>query len=300
MLAATTSLEPREVIRGLRTLHAASPAVFRAACKWVPVDLWTSPDLDAMRRGVEHLRERIGPGQRWRMTVEKRSDDGPATGAIIEALAAVVEAKVDLSHPDKILLIEIFADRAALSVLAPGEVFSVTPRPRSAGGPTTVAPPMPPTLGALAESMPGTPRFLVDRVADVVRGSARPFREVVDLVLELLGGVVPDWPLLSEWNRWCLALGASFFVWQPSRTELTDRQRAQALIHTIMMLSAKEQAVHDYRASGLRQAEVAMAGDDCVICDEHRHRIAPLTPAAFGELPPFHPGCRCGFRPHLD
>lgn len=166
-------------------------------------------------------------------------------------------------------------------------------------GPLPAAPPMPPTLGTLAESVPGIPRLLVDRVADFVRGSARPFREMVDLALELLGGVVPEWPLLAEWNRWCLARGASFFVWRPSSTTFTDRERAEALIHTIMLLSAKEQAVRDYLASGLREAEVAMAGDDCVICDEHRHRIVPLIPAAMGALPPFHPGCRCGFRPHL-
>jgi hypothetical protein len=65
-----------------------------------------------------------------------------------------------------------------------------------------------------------------------------------------------------------------------------------------MMLSAKEQAVRTYLASGVREAEIAMAGDDCVVCDQHRHRRAPLAAGPAG-LPPFHPGCRCGLRPHL-
>jgi hypothetical protein len=163
----------------------------------------------------------------------------------------------------------------------------------------TNIPSMPPTLQALATSLPGSSPAGVERIAALVRGSVRPFRELVDLALERLGGAVPEWPLLADWNRWCLARGASFFVWQPSRTGLDDRQQAEALIHTIMMLSAKEQAVRDYRASGLQEAEVAMAGDDCEICDVHRHRTVPLTTAALADLPPFHPGCRCGFRPHL-
>jgi hypothetical protein len=112
--------------------------------------------------------------------------------------------------------------------------------------------------------------------------------------------VVPDWPLLSEWNRWCLHSGARFFVWEPARGDLPERTRLEALIHTIMMVSGKEQAVADYRASKVREAEVIMAGDDCVVCDEHRHRVVPLSDATMEALPPFHPGCRCGVLPRLE
>jgi hypothetical protein len=70
-------------------------------------------------------------------------------------------------------------------------------------------------------------------------------------------------------------------------------------MHTIMMLAAKEQAIDRYLAAGVHEAEVAMAGDDCMICDEHRHAHVPLVAGIAAELPPFHPGCRCGFRPHL-
>jgi hypothetical protein len=158
---------------------------------------------------------------------------------------------------------------------------------------------MPATLDGLAQSLVNVHPAIVHRLATFARASLRPFREIVDPALELLGGVIPDWPLLSEWNRWCLASGASFFVWRPERGEVSDRQRLEALLHTIMMISAKEQAVRDYRASRIREAEVAMAGDDCVICDEHRHRIVPLFDEAMDQLPPFHPGCRCGVLPRL-
>jgi hypothetical protein len=159
---------------------------------------------------------------------------------------------------------------------------------------------MPATLEALARSLVGVYPATVQRLATFLRASRYPFRATVDPALELLGGVTPVWPLLSDWNRWCLASGARFFVWQPERGEVADRTRLEALLHTIMMISGKEQAVQDYLASGIREAEVAMAGDDCVVCDQHRHRIVPLAAETLDQLPPFHPGCRCGVLPRLE
>jgi hypothetical protein len=159
---------------------------------------------------------------------------------------------------------------------------------------------MPATLEALADSMTNVPPMIVRRLAEFARGSREPFRNIVDPALELLGGVIPDWPLLSEWNRWCLATGGRFFVWDPARGNVPDRTRLEALLHTIMMISAKEQAIRDYRASAIREVEVAMAGDDCPVCEEHRHRVVLLSDAATARLPPFHPGCRCGLLPRID
>jgi hypothetical protein len=159
---------------------------------------------------------------------------------------------------------------------------------------------MPATLDALAHSLVGVHPATVQRLAAFVRAGRRPFRETVDPALELLGGVIPSWPLLADWNEWCLASGSRFFVWQPERGGVSDRTRLEALLHTIMMVSSKEQAVRDYLASGIREAQVVMAGDDCVVCDEHRHRIVPLSESPMSELPPFHPGCRCGVWPRLD
>lgn len=158
---------------------------------------------------------------------------------------------------------------------------------------------MPATLDALARSLDLDPA-VVQRLAAVGRDRRHPFPELVDPALELLGGVVPGWPLLSAWNRWCVASGARFVVWQPERDGVSDRTRLEALLHTIVMISAKERAVHDYLTSNVREVEVTMAGDDCVVCDAHRHRIVPLASGAMEELPPFHPGCRCGILPRVD
>jgi tRNA(Ser,Leu) C12 N-acetylase TAN1 len=135
VVAVRTALDPREVIRRLRGVHEVAPGVFRYTYKWVPVDLWTAPDVESLRQAVARLRDRIAPGERWRVTVQRRTDRCPPAAGIIAAVVDLVDGKVDLSHPSKILLIELFEREAALAVVTPEETLTTTaasaPRPRA-------------------------------------------------------------------------------------------------------------------------------------------------------------------------
>lgn len=139
MLAVRVVTDPREVVARLRALGEREPQAFRFTRRWVPVDVWTRPELPAMKEAVARLRSRIGPDETWRMTVERRSAAAaPATAEVIRALAELIDAPVNLDAPNWILLVQLFADRVALSIVAPHEVFSVAKLPASrapAGGP---------------------------------------------------------------------------------------------------------------------------------------------------------------------
>jgi tRNA(Ser,Leu) C12 N-acetylase TAN1 len=124
ILGVRTSLDAREVIARLQALHAANPLAFQHTCTWVPIDLWTTSEIDAMKEAVLRLRPRIGPDHRWRMTVEKRRYTRHHTIEIIRALADLVPGKVDLEHPDRILRVDILGSHAGLSVLTPAQIFS--------------------------------------------------------------------------------------------------------------------------------------------------------------------------------
>jgi tRNA(Ser,Leu) C12 N-acetylase TAN1 len=157
VLAARTTLEPHAAVRELRALYRHDPEALRNTSRWVPVDRWTAPDVDAMTEAVRGLRDRIGVHDTWRMTVERRPGNALRPEAVIQALALLVEAKVDLAHPDKILLIELFADRVALAVVTPAEILSVaTPgHPRPADEP---ARPAEPPTGVSHVAAPDAPR----------------------------------------------------------------------------------------------------------------------------------------------
>jgi len=125
IIGVKTRLDPREVIRGLRTLFDKDPFVLQQTLKWVPVDLWTCSEMDSMRETVAELKNKIQTGERWRMTVEKRRYTRHHKIEIIRELAELIDEKVDLKEPDKILRIDIIGKYAGVSVLTPQDVFSV-------------------------------------------------------------------------------------------------------------------------------------------------------------------------------
>ena len=78
-----------------------------------------------MKQAVCRLRAGIAATETWRMTVQRRGHRAWDPGTVIPALAELIPAKVDLAHPDKVLRVELFDERVAISVLAPRDVFSV-------------------------------------------------------------------------------------------------------------------------------------------------------------------------------
>ena len=125
IIGVRTRLDSREVVRGLRRLFDEDPFILQYTLKWVPVDLWTLSDMDSMKEGVRKLRKRIHAGERWRMTVEKRRYNQHHKIEIIRELADLIEEKVDLENPEKILRVDIIGRYAGMSVLKPTDIFSL-------------------------------------------------------------------------------------------------------------------------------------------------------------------------------
>jgi tRNA(Ser,Leu) C12 N-acetylase TAN1 len=121
-----TSLDPHAVVREVRAVFKHKPLLLQHTLKWVPVDLWIRSDEESLKDAVLRLRDRVRPGERWRMTVEKRQYTRHHTVEIITMLAGLIRERVDLTKPDKILRIDLIGNDAAVSVLAPDETFSVT------------------------------------------------------------------------------------------------------------------------------------------------------------------------------
>ena len=122
---ARTALDAREVTRRCRSL-ADQGYPFQFAIKWVPVDYWCESDLDAIRKVLEDkVRDRIDAGETWGLQVAKRRWETHHSHDIIVYLAGAIDRKVALSHPDKIVRVDVLGRRTAVSVLRPDEIFSV-------------------------------------------------------------------------------------------------------------------------------------------------------------------------------
>jgi tRNA(Ser,Leu) C12 N-acetylase TAN1 len=116
LVVSTIPLAPgrarREIVRHLRRRGHEAPAI-------VPTSA----------RGVFTVTVGVDPREvvRELATLAREHPGAPPldAGGIIREVAESIDARVNLSRPDKVLLVQVFDDRVALSIVAASEVFSV-------------------------------------------------------------------------------------------------------------------------------------------------------------------------------
>lgn len=123
LIAAKTTLDPFDVIERLRTILKENPYEFRYTLRAIPVEKVVRTDLIEIKQAVTELSSKIGEHETFRVTVEKRFTS-TATKDLIEAAASKIERKVDLTDPDKIVLIEVVGGLTGVSIIKPKDIFS--------------------------------------------------------------------------------------------------------------------------------------------------------------------------------
>ena len=79
-----------------------------------------------MRQSLSVLADQIKSGEKWMMHVEKRRYTLYHKADIIAGLADLVNEKVDLNNPDKIVWLEIVGKQTGMAVIRPGDIFSLS------------------------------------------------------------------------------------------------------------------------------------------------------------------------------
>jgi len=125
LIAIKTVLDPFDVVEKLRTVLKEKPYEFRYILRVIPVEKVVRTDLVEIKQAVIELANKVGNDETFRVTVEKRFTSTPARD-IIEAAAASIQRKVDLTSPNKIILIEVVGGYTGVSVVKPKDIFSTT------------------------------------------------------------------------------------------------------------------------------------------------------------------------------
>jgi tRNA acetyltransferase TAN1 len=125
IMGVKTSLNNHQISYKLKGLFEEDPWLLQFAVKWVPIDAWTISTIEDIKEVVNRLKDRIREGERWRMTVEKRRYTEHHKIDVIRPVAELIDERVDLENPDKILHIELIGRYAGISLLKPEEIFSV-------------------------------------------------------------------------------------------------------------------------------------------------------------------------------
>jgi tRNA acetyltransferase TAN1 len=124
LIAVKTSIDAIEAIRQLRAILHQSPYEFRFTLRIIPIEKVVRTDLDLIQQTVAELSSKIEENETFRVTVEKRFT-GTHTQDIIEKVATNIKRKVNLTQPDKIILIEVVGGLTGVSVVKPEDILSV-------------------------------------------------------------------------------------------------------------------------------------------------------------------------------
>ena len=124
LIIVKSSLNPFEAVRRLRELAEERPWEFRYVLKVTPIEIVVPTDLEKIKEAVKDLLGKIAPNETFRVTVNKRATT-LSSREVIEAAASVVDRKVDLKNPDKIVQIEILGEVTGVSILSPLDILSI-------------------------------------------------------------------------------------------------------------------------------------------------------------------------------
>jgi tRNA acetyltransferase TAN1 len=116
---------PKALISFLANFVRSEPFKVRYIMRVIPVDKVVDTKIEAITKAVKELSGHIAEGETFRITIEAR--DSPYTEKqLINAIADVVDRKVSLDSPDKIVLLQIFGEYAAVSVVPPQDILSIS------------------------------------------------------------------------------------------------------------------------------------------------------------------------------
>jgi tRNA acetyltransferase TAN1 len=115
---------PKGLLTFLAEFVKSEPFKVRYIMRVMPVDKVVDTKMEEISKAVKDLSSGITQGESFRITVEAR--DSPYSDKdLIDAIADVVDRKVSLSSPDKIVFLQVFGEYTGVSVVAPQDILSI-------------------------------------------------------------------------------------------------------------------------------------------------------------------------------
>ena len=119
-----TGLDPVSFSRRVRQSVAEAPWSVRYIRRIIPVHAVGRSDVQSVLNMAEGLSSMIRPDDTYRISLEKRNTQVSGQ-EIIRSIAATIPNRVSLEDPDVVVQVEILGGVAGVSVLRPGDIFSL-------------------------------------------------------------------------------------------------------------------------------------------------------------------------------
>lgn len=132
LILAKTRLDPIEAARRIRDYVKANPDRVGVVKRIIPIQRYVQSRIEAIVDAVRELKDMIKENEKFRITIEKRHTQ-LGSREIITETAKLIDRKVDLENPDKIVLIEIVGPMTGISILKPSDIVNLEKEVSGAG-----------------------------------------------------------------------------------------------------------------------------------------------------------------------
>ncbi len=116
--------DPRGLLTFVSNYVRSEPFRVRYILRIIPVDVVVDTKMEDIKRGIEQISSHMSSKETFRITIEAR-DSPYSTSQLIDAVADLIDNKVNLESPDKIVFVQVFGEYTGLSILDPDEVLSI-------------------------------------------------------------------------------------------------------------------------------------------------------------------------------
>ena len=126
LITAATNIDKKEVIQKIKKLLERDPDFFQFILKIVPVDYVCETQLNIIKDFVEkYYAFYLNKEDSFKIELNRRKNEIIERDTFIEAVAKIINNRVDLDNPDKILRIELLGNVCGISFLNPDDIIII-------------------------------------------------------------------------------------------------------------------------------------------------------------------------------
>jgi tRNA acetyltransferase TAN1 len=121
---------PRDFIAFMRDYVKSEPFRVHFIQRMIPVDIVVDTTLEQIKDAATQLSAQVLEGETFRIDITER-DSPTSRKELIDTIADVMDRKVNLNSPDKVVNVEVLGEYSAISVVRPDEILSIIKLKRS-------------------------------------------------------------------------------------------------------------------------------------------------------------------------
>jgi tRNA acetyltransferase TAN1 len=126
LITALTNLNPKHVISKIKKIQKEDPYFFQFILKIIPIDFICETDTKIIKQIIqENQKNYISRHDSFKISLKRRHHEKIERINFIETIAKVIDNKVDLENPDKIVRIELLGNVSGVSFLTKNDIIRI-------------------------------------------------------------------------------------------------------------------------------------------------------------------------------